>query len=204
MRRWSSGAIKPGWMLLLLTVVFAAPMIGSWVLYFHTDIGRGAGAAGSHGRLIDPPVPLPDAALLDAATGVRSERLHGKWTLLSLAQRECDAACEKNLYRMRQLRLAVGKDTYRVQRLLVVYGESLNTLTPSLLDAYRGQLIVEGEEAGISTAAFRQSAGDEPVSANRLYLVDPLGNLILSYDPDVDPAGIISDLKRLLKYSRIG
>jgi len=37
-----------------------------------------------------------------------------------------------------------------------------------------------------------------------IYLVDPLGNLMLRFPPDPDPSRMIKDLERLLRYSRIG
>ena len=37
-----------------------------------------------------------------------------------------------------------------------------------------------------------------------IYLVDPLGNLMMRYPRDPDPAKLVKDLQRLLRYSRIG
>ena len=51
---------------------------------------------------------------------------------------------------------------------------------------------------------FALSAGDRPFAGERLYLIDPLGNLMMSYARTADPKGIIKDLSRLLKYSRTG
>ena len=36
------------------------------------------------------------------------------------------------------------------------------------------------------------------------YLVDPLGNLVMYFRPDMDPSEMVDDIKRLLKLSRIG
>ncbi len=43
-----------------------------------------------------------------------------------------------------------------------------------------------------------------PGGAASLYLIDPLGNLVLRYPDDPDIKGIARDLTRLLKASRIG
>ena len=39
---------------------------------------------------------------------------------------------------------------------------------------------------------------------DHIYLVDPLGNLVLRYPRDADPSRIRKDIERLLKVSRIG
>ena len=39
---------------------------------------------------------------------------------------------------------------------------------------------------------------------DHIYLVDPLGNLMLRFPRDPDPSRMIKDLQRLLRYSRIG
>jgi len=40
--------------------------------------------------------------------------------------------------------------------------------------------------------------------SGRIYLIDPLGNLMMSYSPRSEPKGILSDMKKLLKLSHIG
>jgi len=39
---------------------------------------------------------------------------------------------------------------------------------------------------------------------NAIYLVDPLGNLMMRFPPDLEPKSLLKDLKHLLKVSRIG
>jgi hypothetical protein len=46
--------------------------------------------------------------------------------------------------------------------------------------------------------------GIAPETADRLYLIDPLGNLMMSYAPDAKPKGLLEDLKRLLGLSQVG
>ncbi len=40
--------------------------------------------------------------------------------------------------------------------------------------------------------------------AHSLYIVDPLGNLVMRYDTRDTPKGLLDDLKKLLKLSHIG
>lgn len=189
----------------LLIAIFIAPFLASWLLFNFSDLGKRAGTA-NHGRLITPPKPLPDLSLSDPVSGSNNLSLHGKWSLLYLVKGNCSDQCEKNLYVMRQLRLAMGKEVHRVQRVLLVVNNDTAVLSADQLKDYKGQLVTivndrEGEEL---LANFKLADEDQPIRADRLYLVDPLGNLMMTYPPAVEPGGIIKDLKRLLKYSRIG
>jgi len=53
-------------------------------------------------------------------------------------------------------------------------------------------------------AVFPTYDGAAPDAAGRSYLVDPLGNLMMSYPADAAPKGMLKDLKRLLRLSHIG
>lgn len=197
--------LGPRLTLLLIVLIFSAPLLGAWLLFAFTDFGRG-GEVASYGQLLQPARPLPDLALHNPVPGALQARLHGKWTLLMLSGPECAGPCRDALYRMRQIRLATGENLHRVQRLLVVYGAALEPFAARLRDTYQGQLYLSGEalDPGDPGASLRFVPGEDPVAAGRLYLVDPLGNLIMSYGSDAQPGGIVKDLKRLLRYSRIG
>jgi len=115
---------------------------------------------------------------------------------------ECDAHCRTGLYDMRQVRLALGKDMDRVKTLL-------------LLDAipateFRGWLAAEHSATvvGVADAANRTAlieAFNQPGRVGEwIYLLDPLGNLLMRYPIDTDPRGLLKDLQRLLKWSKIG
>ena len=192
-------------MLILLLAVFALPPLLSWFLFNYTDLGKGSGA-GAHGTLVDPPRPVPDWPLVNPAddrdTG---SRLHGKWTLVYLLNGKCAETCLENLYKMRQLRLATGKNARRVQRAVLVVNTDRGALTQQLAD-YPGQYVLypESMDADSLLTLFRLTPDDRPYAGDRLYLVDPLGNLMMSYPATTPPGGIIKDLTRLLKYSRIG
>lgn len=195
------------WILAILFILFALPAALSWFLFNYTDFARGGKGAASHGELIIPPRLLPDVELQDPA-GLSREpaRLYGKWSLVYLLDGRCGRDCEQNLYRMRQIRLAMGKNAHRVQRLLMNYGNVPVSLNERQLREYPGQLMLKAAYANgfNGPALFELSEGDNPLSAHRIYIVDPRGFLMMSYAPDADPAGIIEDLKQLLRYSSIG
>lgn len=195
---------KQKWIILLLAIVFLLPMTLSFFLFYFTPLGQGGGEA-SHGILVEPPRQLPDLALRKAGALVEDEAgLFGKWSLVYLVEDRCDEACEQNLYRMRQLRLAQGKHGTRVQRVLLNLGSESVQLNARQLREYAGQLISSPQDPDGLLDRFRLRENDLPLKEHRLYLVDPRGFLMMSYPADTDPGGIIDDMRRLLRYSGSG
>jgi hypothetical protein len=168
---------------LLLGLFFALPVAAGWLAWWF-DIGTGSSA--NYGTLL-PPQPLPAGPF---AT------FRGKWVLEQFDSADCDAACERKLYFMRQLRRATGRDMGRVERLWIVIGGA--TPAPALLTAIEGTALAPADERML--ALF---PADSPLSAH-IYLVDPLGNLMLRFPRDPDPTRMLKDLKRLLKVSGFG
>ena len=187
--------------LILLAVLFAAPVALAWLLFYFTQVGHG-GHGTNNGTLIDPPRQLANLSLIDPDGGTAS--LYGKWNLVYLVDGECGRECEQNLYRLRQIRLAQGRHALRVQRVLLDLGAGRLTLSPKQRRDYAGQLIAEPADPGPLLRQFRLSEGDQPLRAGRTYIVDPRGFLMMSYERDADPSGIIADLQHLLRYSWVG
>lgn len=186
----TGGRIK----LLLLLLVCAAPVIASYVTFY---VIRPTGGV-NYGTLIAPARPLPDLALsrLDGAP-FRLSELRGKWVLLTFDGGACDADCPEKLHKMRQLRTMQGKERERVERAwLITDAAPLATL---LIREYDGTRMVR---AGDPAVAREFPAANR--LADHIYLVDPLGNLVLRYPKNADPMRMHKDLGRLLKYSRIG
>jgi cytochrome oxidase Cu insertion factor (SCO1/SenC/PrrC family) len=187
--------------LFLVVVVCAGPLLLAWFLLNYTDVGRDGGERTSHGQLIEPLRPLPDIALRDAAGSGPGGHLHGKWTLIYVTRGSCADRCQAALRAIRDIRLATGRNTHRVQRLLVIYGGGAQGA-----ELPAGQLAVDGAllDGGDEGKSFRLGSEDDPFRAGRIYLSDPLGNLMMSYPEGTHPDLIIDDLKHLLRYSGIG
>jgi cytochrome oxidase Cu insertion factor (SCO1/SenC/PrrC family) len=189
--------------ILLLFAVFLAPGVGSWILYKYTDLGRDGGAA-SLGSLIQPPRTLENVDLHNPFKPEDEVELHRKWSLLYFTNENCDQKCIENVYRMQQIRQAVGKHFDRVQRVLLVKNISDQSKLQDSLKDYHGQLVLNSEEVSPEFInAFKIEGVDDPFSGSKLYIIDPLGNLMMSYAPDQNPIDIIKDLKRIFRVSRI-
>ena len=177
----------------LILAVAVAPVAASYLLYYlwppeHTV---------NYGELIEPR-PLPDTALtLADGAPFRLSQLKGKWVLVSVDAGRCAADCEKKLLYMRQLRLTQGKDMDRVERAWLVS----DTAAP------RGDAVAGFPGTWVARAAgtgLIESFPAPRAAADHIYVIDPLGNLMMRFPRDPDTRRLIKDLSRLLKASRVG
>lgn len=192
-RRTRRGRLK----MLAILLVCAAPVIASYFTYY---VIRPEGRT-NYGTLLQP---LPDvtglsgAGLDGAPAGLK--QLGGKWLLVTGAGASCDAACEHRLYLLRQLRLTTGKDRDRVERAWIV---GPGTEVPArLLAEHEGLVVIRARAGAMAAAGFPSEGADAPES--HIWIVDPLGNLVMRYPVDPDPSRMKKDLLKLLKASRIG
>jgi hypothetical protein len=63
---------------------------------------------------------------------------------------------------------------------------------------------VQASAAAAPLTAILEHAGHTPAAADRVYLIDPLGNLMMCYSVDARPKGMLEDLKKLLRLSHVG
>lgn len=190
--------------IILLVALFALPLILAYSLYWY---GWRPGGTINHGELVQPARPIADATLRTLeGRDIRFHDLRRKWVLVYFGSSQCGEACERNLYKMRQVRLAQGKDADRILRVfLVTDTHTLDRLRPKLAQ-YPGMQVITGPAENVKTLAqqFALPAGSPLDGLERIYVVDPLGNLMMSYPAGADASGVRKDLVRLLKVSQIG
>ncbi len=190
-----------------LALLFFAPLGLAFYLYYGHDIWHPAGRVNA-GELVSPARPLPPLALplwtpdtetpgtAPSAASTDANFLEGKWTFLYVGQGRCGEACLRRLYDTRQVRLALDRDMKRVQRVFIADAgccdaQFLKEQHPDLIAVRRG-----AETAPLLALL--------PAAEPRVYVVDPLGNLMMSYAADVKAKGMLEDMKRLLRLSSIG
>lgn len=177
--------------LLLLLLLFLIPFSIAWLMYHgHHLLPRGRS---NHGTLIQPPFSMTQLNL----------HSHGKWMLLYFNPGLCEKTCQKDLYQLRQIRTATGKNSNRVTRALLSYPKN-TTQHLTILKRFPGtqHLIIQKDQFVRVIKTYVKTA--YALKARVTYLVDPLGNVILSYPPNTDPNAIFKDLQHLLKVSQIG
>ena len=175
--------------------------------------GQGVGvvAIGSNDIENYPDDAPPRMIDLPANIGTRTDMtltadyLRGKWTLVYIGDAQCDEVCLQNFYKMRQVRLAQNENVRRVQRLFLLTGKEIPEALSTILEKYPGMevALLSPDQAGATVPLFEVDGLAAPGS-ERVYLVDPLGYLMMYYAPDAEPKGMLNDLKKLLKYSRFG
>jgi hypothetical protein len=199
-------------MLLILAALFAAPLAISFLMYYGHS-GLQPSKRVNHGDLLDPTVPLPAISLPFAASGsARPDFLRHKWTLLFVGEGSCNERCRKALYDTRQVRIALDRDMVRVQRVFIATSGCCDL--QFLQREHPDLIVVRADGAAEPLLEKLRSASRESVPwspkpmalelSGRVYLVDPFGNLVMSYAPDAPAKGLLEDLKRLLKLSQIG
>jgi hypothetical protein len=190
-------------LLVVLALIFFAPLGLAFYLYY----GPGSWHPGGHvnaGELIQPARPLPLVALPLWGSGTTAPNfLKHKWTFLYVLTGPCADHCRSRLYDTRQVRLALDRDMGRVQRVFIA--------DPGCCDA---QFVREQHPDLITIRATAAAAplvallpgqdASSDAQAPRVYLIDPLGNLMMSYPADAKAKGMLEDMKRLLRLSSIG
>lgn len=175
--------------LLWLLALFAAPLTFSFWLYYGS--GWRPAATTNQGELISPAVALPVVARPSAGgTPLFSER----WSLVVATSTACDAKCQQALLYTRQTALSLGRLSARVQRVLLAPDHCCDS--PDFAHAHPDLIRVDGAKLLASFPAADRE--------HMVFVVDPLGNLMMRYDIRRNPKGLREDLKHLLDLSHIG
>ena len=186
---------------LAVAALFFLPLAGAFYLYYKG--GWRPQRSTNHGELITPARPLPELPLtLAEGQAVTTGVLKGKWTLAFVGTGSCDANCRDALVMMRQVRLTLANEMTRVQRAFIVTKACCDA---AYLSAEHPGLITVNLDAATS-APPTALLSDFPVvdREHSIFIIDPLGNLMMRYDDRLGPKGLKTDLLRLLKLSSIG
>jgi hypothetical protein len=180
--------------ILLLLVIFIAPLALAFWLYYGSAWRPALRT--NHGNLIEPVVTLPVLPVSGASSSV----LKGKWSLVVVGQGDkgCDEGCLEALVYARQTWLSLGKLTPRIQRVLLA-GEGCCDRN-YLRDEQQGLIVDSLPESAVGSVLRAIPTPHE----RTIFIVDPLGNLMMRYDVRQDPKGLREDLKNLLELSHIG
>lgn len=214
-----------------VTMILAA----TWLWYFvergDIDIVGALGTANS-GEILSNPANIRSRSFTASDGSETSlDALEPKWTFMVVNSGEiCDATCSELLYLTRQIRIAIGRDFHRIQRVMMVDLPADSIRIPTSTGAESAQERIEGgavteaiDNASTIAAAGETplldaiesehpdvsvwQAGSEPVVPERhaadsaWYLVDPSGWVMMRYSSEVNYKDVIGDLKFLLKNS---
>lgn len=179
--------------LLILAAVCVLPLLASYAMYF---LWR-PDSTMNYGQLMSPQALPTEAMTTVDGKPFEFASLKGRWTMVLADGGNCDARCEELLYFIRQVRKAQGENQDRIERVWLVSDAAVPKA--ELVKAIDGMYVVRA--AGTATLAAFSA---EPQRPRAIYLVDPLGQIMMRYPDNPEPKKMIKDFQRLMKYSRLG
>ncbi|MGB6976186.1 MAG: SCO family protein [Gammaproteobacteria bacterium] len=193
---------KTIWLAAAIILTFLIPLVLAGWCYTHPQ--ELTWGTVNRGTLLQPTQNLA-ALQLSTINGqpFTDQQVHGHWWLIYVAPYGCDKSCQTHLYDLHQIRIATGKDRTRVARALISF------TTDAPIDRLLQAAHDDTQHLLANKQQFRQALQSLPsttlaLQQGYLYLVDPLGNLVLGYTPNAKPQDLLKDLQRLLRISQIG
>lgn len=187
-------------MLIFLVTLFVLPILVVLAMY-RFDYRPGGS---SHGELIAPPKVLQLSPVQDLhGKSFGAEQWKAKWSMVYVSAADCAAECQKQVHLLRQIHVSLNKEIDRVQRVLIVPSVADQTELAAIQQNYPDLIVLAGMDAAALAQQF-DLPGQPAGTAGCVYLVDPLGNLMMRYPPGYAAKGLREDMTRLLKYSWVG
>lgn len=185
----------------LIVLISVAPLLVAWLAYSNARFIAGRDTM-NYGNLVVPPVPVRDIEAEWTDPGDLFDSIRGRWVLIHpLADGKCDEACSGSLISTAKIRLMMNKDLMRIARLLVS-NRKISADLQGAASRHGGKVMFARLDNRFINRLISISGSD--TGGGSVFLVDPLGNLMMWYPPGFDPYGMHKDLKRLLSVSQIG
>lgn len=199
---------RTAWPLFLIVIICLAPVVFALLAYYVPSLGLRPQETSNYGSLVQPQRPIPNPATLPLSTlGGKPfdlASLHGKWLLVSADEAACPESCVKKLFILRNSHASQGKNVERLARVWFVTDNG--TVPAQIMEAYKGTNMLRADPAKLvqflapdATAAERDAALRAP-----MWIIDPLGNLMMEFPKDADPIQVRDDIRKLIRNSRIG
>ena len=177
---------------IVLVLVFVSPFIGGWLALYVFELRP---ESINYGTLVQPVKKL-QWPVLESVAGDRFENGFGrKWTFLLFSRESCSQQCQSNLFYLRQIRTLLGRDTPRLQNLLIVTSVEDKDLTSFLVD-YPDLVVIENSSE-LLYSQFQISGVEQVGSTPQLYLVDPENNYMMRDPAEFDHYRVLDDIKKI-------
>lgn len=147
--------------------------------------------------LVEPQIQLEDWQLNAEPVGYGSP-----WRILVSSPQDCLDDCMALLHEARQINVALGREAGRVTHMLALADKPSSELQ-ARLEAEYPRL----EQSTLNAAAYQNSLSNHPQQwqeGPQLWVVDPLGRVVLHQEADEPGKQLLDDLKHLLKVSKVG
>lgn len=176
---------------------FAVPVIMAYVMFYFVEVTSFT----NKGEILKPIVDIGSLGLTDEnGVLIPRKKLTYKWRFFSFVGANCDEACKKRLHERRQVFRSLGKNQHRVIR-VIVHLEPPNKEFSQLIKAEYPDVLNMNGDAGKISAAF---GGRAKLDENEIYIMDPVGNVMMRFTQEQPMKDFYRDMKKLLKSSQIG
>lgn len=187
-----------------ILIICLAPVIMALLAYYVPSLGLRSAVQTHYGQLIEPQRPIP--ANLDARDEQGKHydlnQLKGKWLLISAGPGACPETCVKGLFVLRNSHASQGKDVMRLERIWFVTDDA--PVASVVHHAYVGTRILRADPKALAAWLAPDAADPSAALDQRLWIVDPLGHLMMQFPDTNNPEGVRDDIRVLLKNSGIG
>ncbi|MEB2400478.1 MAG: hypothetical protein OZ927_13145 [Alcaligenaceae bacterium] len=196
------------WPLYLILALCLAPVVFAVLAYYVPSLGLRPEGTSNYGALVEPQRPMPPAEALPLATldGAPFDlaSLRGHWLLVSADGGACPESCVKKLFILRNSHASQGKNVERLARVWFITDDA--PVPAQVLEAYKGTHMLRVDPAKLAAFLAPDAAPGQLEAALQapMWIIDPLGNLMLRFPADADPISVRDDITKLLKNSRIG
>lgn len=184
--------------LVLLALLFFGPMVCAW-LFVRYGSGFVELEADSYGELVQPVITLEEFELTTQQVGLGD--FQGIWTLLYPLTGSCDQPCEKLIHDTRQVRTALAKDMTKLQR-VVLWQTTQDQVSLPLDDPARHPALNLYSGTAEQLAPLWSQLPPDVETA--LYLIDPMGNVMMRYPLSFEGKPLLKEIGFLIKNSVLG
>lgn len=197
--------------LIAILLVSLAPVVLALLAYYVPALGLRPENSNNYGTLVNPQRSLPPSNALPLTTldgkPFDLHSLAGKWVLLTADQGACPESCVTKLFILRNSHASQGKNVDRLTRVWFVTDNA--PIPEKILEAYKGTIIVRADPKQLAAYLAPKAAATDNVQASAavaapMWIIDPIGNLMLEFPANAEPVSVRKDISKLLYNSRIG
>lgn len=183
-------------------LIFLTPIIVITVSTVWYYSGYGPEEKVNYGRLLSDPIDVGTLDLELDYQNLNVDSMERKWMLVHFINDACLESCADLIYVARQVNVLLARQQTRVKRYIAAPIEVKPKLE-NFFTTYQDLNFIEVKDQSTTIQEFKKN-GIDPFAQPNIFVIDPIGNIILHYSGEVDGKKLLADLKKLLGASKIG
>ena len=183
-------------------LIFLTPIIVITVSTVWYYSGYGPEEKVNYGRLLSDPIDVGTLDLELDYQNLNVDSMERKWMLVHFINDACLESCADLIYVARQVNVLLARQQTRVKRYIAAPIEVKPKLE-NFFTTYQDLNFIEIKDQFTTIEEFKKN-GIDPFAQPNMFVIDPIGNIILHYSGEVDGKKLLADLKKLLGASKIG